>query len=92
MKWFRWALVGIAGIAAVAVIGLYPFNEKAPQQSAEQAKPVPGPKEEQRLKQMMLHRDMTATERLIRMDTKGHLRALSEASRKVHTDKLNSLV
>ncbi|NWL86847.1 peptidase S8 [Paenibacillus sp. 79R4] len=92
MKWFRWALVGIAGIAAATVIGLYPFNEKAPQQAAEQTKPVPGPKEEQRLKQMMLHRDMTATERLIRMDTKGHLRALSEASRKIHTDKLKSRV
>ena len=90
MKWFKWAIVGIACIAAAAIIRLYPFNEKAPQQAAEQARPVPGKQEEQRLKQMMLHRDMTATERLIRMDTKGHLRSLAEASHKIPVDKLTA--
>ncbi|WMT42407.1 S8 family serine peptidase [Paenibacillus sp. D2_2] len=88
MKWFRWALVGVVGITAAAMIGLYPFNEKAPRQAAERTSPAPGPKEEQHLKQMMLHRDMTATERLIRMDTKGHLRAL--ATHKVNPDKMTS--
>lgn len=70
----RAANIGIL-MMVVSLLFLPACSHRFSQQPQEQA--VPKPAEEQRLKLNMLRRDMTATERLSRMDTRGHLRELA---------------
>lgn len=83
MNWRRWAAWGLTGAAAVAAVSLlFPAsdNDKTTPQNSVNQLTVPKPTEEQKLKQSMLKRDMTATERLSRMDARGHLRSLAASS------------
>lgn len=80
MKWRRWAALGLTGAAAVAAVSLLlpsADNDKAAPRNTVNRLSVPQPAEEQKLKQSMLKRDMTATERLSRLDARGHLRSLA---------------
>lgn len=80
MKWRRWAALGLAGAATVVAVSfLFPSsdNDKATPRNTVNRLSVPQPAEEQKLKQSMLKRDMTATERLSRLDARGHLRSLA---------------
>lgn len=85
MKWGRWVIIGTSCAAAIAVFSLFPQpgpgsqTQIREQQIKQQAKEmtVPRPAEEKQLKQLMLRRDVTATERLARLDAKGHLRTLA---------------
>jgi thermitase len=80
MKWRRWAALGLTGAAAVAAVSLlFPSsdNDKTAPRNTVNRLSVPQPAEEQKLKQSMLKRDMTATERLSRLDARGHLRSLA---------------
>lgn len=78
MKWRRWAAIGLTGAAAVAAISLLfpPSDNHTPRNQVAKLS-VPKPAEEQKLKHNMLKRDITATERLSRLDAKGHLRSLA---------------
>ncbi|WP_127575394.1 S8 family peptidase [Paenibacillus barengoltzii] len=83
MNWRRWAAWGLTGAAAVAAVSLlFPSsdNDKTTPRNSVTQLSVPKPAEEQKLKQSMLKRDMTATERLSRMDARGHLRSLAASS------------
>lgn len=51
---------------------------------------VPEPAREQQLKQAMLQRDITATERLARLDAKGHIRVLADKYSRASNQKLPS--
>lgn len=83
MKWQRWTALALAGAAAVALYNMVPVAAP-PSGQRNQAAPDNGskagikPAEEQKLKQMMLKRDMTATERLARLDAKNHLSILAK--------------
>ncbi|WP_068784936.1 S8 family peptidase [Paenibacillus phocaensis] len=80
MKWRRWAALGLTGAAAVAAVSLlFPSSDtdKAAPRNSVSRLSVPQPAEEQKLKQSILKRDMTATERLSRLDARGHLRSLA---------------
>lgn len=80
MKWQRWTALGITGVAAIALITMYSAKTPSPsiQQNAGKSV-VPAPRQEQKLKQMMLQRDMTATEKLLRLDAKGHVKLLAKS-------------
>lgn len=90
MRWQRWTALGITGVAAIALITVY--SGKTPtsvQQHANKAV-VPAPAQEQKIKQMMLHRDMTSTEKLIRLDATGHVKSLAQTFSKsdvIHLQK-----
>lgn len=88
MKWQKWAALGITGVAAIALVTtIYPGNNAPVRHNA--SKPVvPAPKQEQKLKQMMLQRDMTATERLVRLDTNQHLGLLAKSFSKAQAAEL----
>ncbi|MFD3258467.1 S8 family peptidase [Paenibacillus lentus] len=81
MKWGRWAAIGLSGAAAIAVLSLFPSSNPSPKQQIKQQTKqqiiVPRPAEEKQLKQHMLRRDVTATERLARLDAKQHLKTLA---------------
>lgn len=87
MKWGKWLAIGVSAAAAIAIFSFFPTLNSGPQhQVKQQSKPhmqqskqmnVPRPAEEKHLKQLMLRRDVTATERLARLDSKGHLRKLA---------------
>ncbi|MGG6309890.1 S8 family peptidase [Paenibacillus macerans] len=78
MKWRRWAAVGLTGAAAVAAVSLlFPPSDSKPPRNRVAELSVPKPAQEQKLKQNMLKRDITATERLSRLDARGHLRKLA---------------
>lgn len=78
MRWQRWAALGLAGIATVALYNLIPESPAPSRQQPAEHRAGSGAAQEDKLKQMMLHRDMTATERLSRMDAKRHLRILAD--------------
>ncbi|MEF2964708.1 S8 family peptidase [Paenibacillus sp. M1] len=79
MRWQRWAALGLMGIAAATLYTLIPDGGNTPPAVRQQAgsKAGLGPSQEQKLKQTMLRHDMTATERLARLDAKQHLRTLA---------------
>lgn len=83
MKWQRWTALALAGAAAVALYNMVPVAAP-PSGQRNQAAQNNGSKaglngaQEQKLKQMMLKRDMTATERLARLDANNHLRVLAD--------------
>ncbi|MBQ4897527.1 peptidase S8 [Paenibacillus sp. Marseille-P2973] len=78
MRWQRWAALALAGVAAVALYNLIPDSSAPSANRQAEIKTVKNPAEEHKLKQMMLKRDMTATERLARLDAKRHLRLLAD--------------
>lgn len=102
MKWGRWVAIGVSGVAAITVLALLPQFNIGPQQQAGQQRTkqqimqntkqteVPTPAEEKQLKQLMLRRDVTATERLARLDAKRHLQALAEGIKDSSLSKLST--
>lgn len=102
MKWGRWVAIGVSGVAAITVLALLPQFNIGPQQQAGQQRTkqqimqntkqteVPRPAEEKQLKQLMLRRDVTATERLARLDAKRHLQALAEGIKDSSLSKLSA--
>ncbi|MDU5946590.1 MAG: peptidase S8, partial [Paenibacillus macerans] len=89
MNWRRWAAIGLTGAAAIAAISLFPRTDNDARPRNQIAKlSVPKPAEEQQLKQNMLRRDVTATERLYRLDAKGHLRTLASDFAQAPSGKL----
>ncbi|MFD1176018.1 S8 family peptidase [Paenibacillus puldeungensis] len=77
MKWRRWAAIGLSGAAAIAAISLlFPPSDTSPRERVSKLA-VPKPAQEQQIKQKILQRDMSATERLNRLDAKGHVRTLA---------------
>lgn len=86
MKWQRWTALSITGVAAIVLITTYSAKTPTPsvQQNASKSV-VPAPAQEQKIKQMMLHRDMTSTEKLMRLDAKGHVKSLAKSFSKKDT-------
>ncbi|MNO45933.1 Thermophilic serine proteinase precursor [compost metagenome] len=87
MKWQKWTALSVAGIATVALITMYPANNVPVRQNASKSV-VPAPAQEQKLKQMMLQRDMTATERMVKLDANGHLKILAKSFTKSQATEL----
>ncbi|WP_059052141.1 S8 family peptidase [Paenibacillus senegalimassiliensis] len=79
----------IVPMMVLSLLVLPACSNRFTQQSTQET--VPKPAEEQRLKQNMLRRDMTATERLSRMDARGHLRELASSLKPGAPDKLSAL-
>ncbi|MCA1293012.1 S8 family peptidase [Paenibacillus sp. alder61] len=77
MKWQRWAALALAGVAAVALYNLIPDTSSPVPPPSGKGTPVKAA-EEHKLKKMMLHRDMTTTEKLARLDAKRHLKSMAE--------------
>lgn len=86
MKRKSWALIGLLAAGVIALYALVPDpQQNAHSNNASQPKTASatepkkiGNQQEQKLKQMMKQRDMTATERLARLDAKRHVRQLAE--------------
>ncbi|WP_410768009.1 S8 family peptidase [Fontibacillus sp. BL9] len=79
MRWQRWAALALMGAAAATLYTLIPDTPERPSSRQAEINSVKGAPQEQKLKQAMLKRDMTATERLARLDAKKHLRKLADA-------------
>ncbi|RCX22789.1 type VII secretion-associated serine protease mycosin [Fontibacillus phaseoli] len=79
MRWQRWAALALMGAAAATLYTLIPDSPERPSSRQTEINSVKGAGQEQKLKQAMLKRDMTATERLARLDAKKHLRKLADA-------------
>lgn len=86
MKQKSWALLAFLAVGAIALYTLAPDpqqNSHSNNASRPEAASTTEPKklgnhQEHKLKQMMKQRDMTATERLARLDAKRHVRQLAE--------------
>lgn len=81
MRWQRWTLLALFGAGVIALYTLVPNqNQHSPAkpQAASTTKGKLVPAQEQKLKQLMMQRDMTATERLARLDSKRHVRQLAK--------------
>lgn len=88
MKWQKWAVLGITGVAAIALVTtMYPAKNVPVGQNASKSV-VPTPGQEQKLKQMMLQRDMTATEKMVRLDANKHLKLLANSFSKAQASDL----
>lgn len=86
MKWKSWALVALLAAGVTALYTLVPDQRQndnpnspaRPKAASTAEKREIGNHQEQKLKQLMKQRDMTATERLVRLDAKRHVRQLAE--------------
>lgn len=91
MNWRKWVTLGVAGVVAVVAISLFPSTEKTPRHNAGQPS-APTPAQEKNLKHSMLKQDMVATERMSRLDAKGHLKSLSVELGKLSTEKQKNYI
>ncbi|GIP20516.1 S8 family peptidase [Paenibacillus sp. J22TS3] len=71
----KWIAAGVTGAAAILAISMFPSRttDKAPIKQAE----IASPHQEHRLKQHLLQRDMTATDRIVRHDARQHTKEMS---------------
>ncbi|MNH72162.1 Thermophilic serine proteinase precursor [compost metagenome] len=72
----KWIAAGLTGTAAILAISMFP--SKTPMHNEARSSESIGPRQEQHLKQLLLQRDMFATDRLVRHDARQHLKVLSQ--------------